>query len=135
MPYLLTNLSDSERPDSSYVRADYAPQPGEAVLADSEYERKTTWVWNAATLTLREPTDADHLRWAKRDAERHLEAQAVAEMQNILPVYCAVAAISRNAADPRLTDIKAADDKLTTKQKEIQDAPTLTDVNRVTWEG
>lgn len=84
MPYAIQNPKDGESTQNQSFRQinpEDTLAPHEVYISDENWHEG--WVWDTTTLTLREPTDADRLRWAKRDKEQDIRNAAEAEVDNL----------------------------------------------------
>jgi hypothetical protein len=121
MYWAISNLVDGQEPSSRRVEPDWPLRPDEILVN----EDPTGKVWDAANRRLRPRTDAEVLAAAKRDAKTRLEGRASTEMTNVMPVYRALLLLARNSADPRFTQLRAVDDKLSLKHASVDAATTL----------
>ena len=136
MPYLLSNLVNGERPGSwASVAEGTQPGVGEVVLSDAEFVAKQDWVWDAINNRLRQPTAADHLRWAKRTKKTEFETRAEVDMRSVIPPYRLTMLIARNmSGDPRLAQATILDQRLDRALDAIERSTSVDAVNAMRWE-
>lgn len=144
MPYALSNLVNGEQPSARYIANTTDAMAGEVVLGDAEYESKQGWVWDATNKVLRAPSDADRLRWAKRDKRHegsrrmHVENEALfPEVRGVEGAWVAEALVEMisDPRGPRVGAIKSNRDKRARFHVAVDGKTTVTEVQAVTWEG
>lgn len=131
--YLLSNLQDGEVPGWSTVPDNYQPASGEVVLSEADFH--DGWVWDATNQRLREPVAADALRFARRAKRSEMEHAFANNMEQIIPIWLALARIAKNLAgsDPRFAKVSSGHDQLQTIYTQLQAKTTPEDVNAIMW--
>lgn len=135
MPYALSNLLDGERPSWRYIGSESEALPAEVVMSDKDFIPKQQWLWDATTNTLREPTAADRLRFAKKTKKLEFETRAEQNMRDILPPYRLTMLVARDQrADPRLAAATQLDQRLDRAMAAVESQTTAEAVTVMRWE-
>jgi hypothetical protein len=130
MYWAISNLVDGQEPSYRSVKPDWPLNPGEVLVN----EDPTGKVWDATNGKLRPRTAAEILAEVKGRKKSEMEHRGTGEMQNLLPVYRALLLLAKNSADPRFSNLRSLDDKITKKVGEVDAATTVEAVNAIRWE-
>ncbi len=131
MRYLLHPRGAGEEPGWSTVSADYTPQPGEAVV---DRRPAAGEVWDAASGSLRQRTDAERLAAAKNAKRGELQAAFDRECgADFSTPWVAVGVLAASPTDPRVGALKTRTAKLRDKLAAVEAAKTEAEVGAVSW--
>lgn len=143
MPQALSNLVDGQIPGARYVGSAAELSPGEVMVSDAAYD--PTYVWNAATQTLRPRTTAETLAKAKADKELAIKQelnnwymQDVRSVEGDITVYKKAVGAALTTEETSIFNTTNSNyNKRNTAITSVRNATTLAQVNAVavpTWD-
>ncbi len=132
MPYYaLTNPKHGEPPAWRAIADPRDAATGEAVV---DRKPEPGEVWDAASGSLRQRTDAERLALAKQGKRGELTAAFDREGgADFSSPWVAVGVLAATPADPRITSLKTRTGKLRDKLAAVETAKTEAEVGAVSW--